>query len=339
MSRGELEVAARHIEHFFQLQVQLKATPAIRQDLEDEEKARTETIDFTTVPAVFLNMDLDLQILMSAKEQLLSTFGLRLQKARQEKDHANMLRYVKLHAPLGAEVMLYASCTGHSATGSNSSSVHSCVQVGALEVFIAYLRDLIRQRANVDYTALVECTGAKAMRIEAILLIFGCSKTPYPLCRFRSGLCQCSDHFASGYWDCCTGKREVSGDFVWHSSLRPGGLCPSLQNSDNSRPSSVSGNSIMTNLSTFQCCRCWMGCKPSAMRAACGCCRGTSATAVWRRACRTSEVSESSILATRALLAWLPSWTPARQVYCTGFCVQPGMPLAASVVVCLLSAA
>ena len=92
----------------------------------------------------------------------------QLTAASNEKNHSNILRFVKLYAPLGAKVLGCPTLPGSSKVNNmqalvNSPMCQTHLQEEGVEWFIRYLCNLVEVRANEEYNTLVEGTGRNVL--------------------------------------------------------------------------------------------------------------------------------------------------------------------------------
>ncbi|CAK0785054.1 hypothetical protein CVIRNUC_008259 [Coccomyxa viridis] len=120
LASGDFEAAAEHVSKYLQLEKQFStATDELDSHQLQEQRA----------------------VLQDAKTRLRDEILSRLDAAKKQKDHASVLRFTRLYAPLG-------------------------LQEEGLESFLEYLRGLIAARAEDDYSALVE--GAASMESDYV---------------------------------------------------------------------------------------------------------------------------------------------------------------------------
>ena len=98
---------------------------------------------------------------------MLAAVRAQLIAASKEKNHSNILRFVKLYAPLGAKVFGCPTLPGSPKVNNlqglvvNSPTSQNHLQEEGVDWFIRYLCNLVEVRANEEYSNLVECTGQK----------------------------------------------------------------------------------------------------------------------------------------------------------------------------------
>ena len=108
---SDYETAAGYVHDYLQLQQEL-GTEDTAENLQAEELEKVASLFSVGMGITLLDLLTLVQQVQNARTRLLAAVREQLIAASNEKNHSNILRFVKLYAPLGAKVFGYPTLPG-----------------------------------------------------------------------------------------------------------------------------------------------------------------------------------------------------------------------------------